>query len=242
MSKSVRFILVHGAWHGAWCWYKVLPRLRALGHRAEAIDLPGHGADRTPASRVGFEDYVARVGAALDARVDPAPAILVGHSMGGLVISAAAERWPERVSRLVYVCAVLPVSGDSLAGVKAGAAVTSLVRPSADGSALELQMGGIRDAFFHDCSDEDVALAEACLCPQPAAAVAASVALTEARFGRVPRSYIECLADRAIEIEAQRAMQRATPCSRVHRLDAGHSPFFSQPDLLARALHETAAD
>jgi pimeloyl-ACP methyl ester carboxylesterase len=236
MSDPSPLILVHGAWHGAWCWYKVLPRLRALGHWTLAVDLPGHGRDQTSPAEVGLESYVDCVSRALEA-APAGRATLVGHSMGGLVISGVAERHPERVERLVYLCAVLPVSGDTLMGLKTSEEVAGLLEPSADGTTLGMRPDGVREAFYQDCSDEDFALAEACLCPQPTRAATDPVTLTPDRFGRVPRAYVECVQDRAIEIETQRAMQAHTPCEQVCRLDAGHSPFFSQPDELARALH-----
>ncbi len=73
-----RFVLVHGAWHGAWCWNKVVPLLEAKGHSVDAIDLPGHGSDVTPIAEVTLERYAERVGRAL--RAEPEPAVLVGHS------------------------------------------------------------------------------------------------------------------------------------------------------------------
>ena len=82
------FVLVHGAWHGAWCWSRVVPLLEELGHSADAIDLPGHGDDPTPRASVGIGDYVRATGEAL--AKGPLPAVLVGHSMGGLLISSAA--------------------------------------------------------------------------------------------------------------------------------------------------------
>src|SRR5690242_8929821 len=96
-----RFVLVHGAWHGAWCWDKVVPLLEIKGHSAHAIDLPGHGRDLTPTAEVTLERYVERVCQALVA--EPEPAVLVGHSMSGMVITQAAERCPEHIQMLVYL-------------------------------------------------------------------------------------------------------------------------------------------
>ena len=107
------FILVHGAWHGGWCWRHIAPLLRARGHEVHAPDLPGHGDDPAPASAQTLDSY-----AAADRRpcLDSCSGevVLVGHSLGGLVISAVAEAQPERLRRLVYVTAFLPRDGDSL--------------------------------------------------------------------------------------------------------------------------------
>jgi pimeloyl-ACP methyl ester carboxylesterase len=96
-----RYVLVHGAWHGAWCGEKVVPLLEARGHTAEAIDLPGHGRDETPIGEVTLEAYTERLCQTLAAR--PEPAVLVGHSLGGIAITRAAERCPKRVQVLVYL-------------------------------------------------------------------------------------------------------------------------------------------
>jgi pimeloyl-ACP methyl ester carboxylesterase len=78
------FVLIHGGCHGAWCWYKIIPRLEQLGHRVIAPDLPSHGRDKTPVSTVTLQSYVDAVCAILDAQREPV--VLVGHSMGGGII------------------------------------------------------------------------------------------------------------------------------------------------------------
>ncbi len=85
------FLLVHGASHGAWCWDRLVPRLDALGHTARAIDLPSHGDDPTPPERVTMMDYVLTTLGAMEAET-----ILVGHSLGGLTVTLAAARAPEK--------------------------------------------------------------------------------------------------------------------------------------------------
>ncbi len=99
------FVLVHGSWHGAWCWNKLTPLLEREGHAVIAPDLPGHGEDWTPIPEISLQSYVDRVGEALDSA--PEPAILVGHSMAGTVISQLAEQRPDQVAGLVYLCAFL---------------------------------------------------------------------------------------------------------------------------------------
>ena len=107
-----RFVLVHGAFGGAWCWEPVMSPLEAAGHTAEAFDLPGGGNDGTPVADVTLDSCAARVGDVLARR--PEPAVLVGHSMGGIVITQAAANWPDRVASLVFVCAFMPADGQSL--------------------------------------------------------------------------------------------------------------------------------
>ena len=106
-----RIVLVHGAFGRAACWDRVAPGLRAAGHTVEAIDLPGQGDDPTPVEEATLDRYAERV---CEALAGGPPAVLVGHSMGGMVITQAAARCPSLVTRLVYVAAFLPWDGMSL--------------------------------------------------------------------------------------------------------------------------------
>jgi pimeloyl-ACP methyl ester carboxylesterase len=232
-----QFVLVHGAWHGAWCWEKVVPLLAARGHGVRAIDLPGHGDDPKPPGAVRWDDYMSRMGDVIAAA--PEPPILVGHSLGGAVITGTADRWPERIRALVYLCAILPDAPDFMSRFTVTSALTGGVRPAADGSVMELDPAVVRDAFYHDCSDADATRAAARLRPQPAGGFQMTFELAPARFGRVPRHYIECTEDRAIDIASQRRMHASMPCT-VHTLAASHSPFLSMPDRLAEVLERVA--
>ena len=231
------FVLVHGAWHGAWCWDKVVPLLERAGHRVVAIDLPGHGRDKTPLKDVTLAAYAARVVEALKAQ--PEPSALVGHSMGGAAISQAAERAPDRISTLVYLTAFLLRDGESLLQVASGDA-DALVLPNLvqapDGSSATVREDALREVFFGGCPDADVERARRLLVPQATAPFATPLHVTEANFGRVPRVYIECLRDRAISPAVQKQMYTATPCRRVISMDTDHSPFFSAPRELAEHL------
>lgn len=231
------YVLVHGAWHGGWCWDKAVPLLEKQGHKAMAPDLPGHGSDRSPISEVSLRAYADRVVKVLEAQSEPV--VLVGHSMGGIVISQAAEYRPERVKTLVYVCAFLLRDGESLLQIAQGD-TEALVLPNLvmtdDQSSATVRDEAIKEAFYGDCSDEDVARAKSLLVPQAAAPFATPVRTTAENFGRVPRIYIECLRDRAISPSVQKKMYTALPCQRVISMDTSHSSFFSAPEELAAHL------
>jgi pimeloyl-ACP methyl ester carboxylesterase len=159
------FLLIHGSGHGAWAWRDVIPRLRDLGHEARAIDLPGHGEDRTPLEAIRLETYRDAILSALGDRT-----VLVGHSMGGYPITAAAEAAPARIAALVYLCAYVPVAGVSLADMRRAGPRQPLapaIRRAEDGLSFTFDPAMARDLFYHDCPDEAVAFATARLCRQP---------------------------------------------------------------------------
>jgi pimeloyl-ACP methyl ester carboxylesterase len=219
----------------------VAPLLAAAGHRPVAIDLPGHGADQTPRAHQTLEAYVDALLRALDA--EPEPVLLVGHSMGGVVITQAAERRPERIRGLIYVAAYLPTDGQSLLDL-ARADTDGLVLPNVVLDRLSgehwVRPEAVREVFYGDCSAEDVAAAEAQLVRERYAPHATPVRITAERFGRVPRTFIEARRDRCVSLALQRRMEAASPCQRMLALDSAHSPWWSAPEALARLLCEEA--
>jgi len=233
-----RYVLVHGAWHGAWCWSAVTEALRAAGHAVEVPELPGRGADTRPHASLTLDDYVRCVGDAIAAR--PEPVVLVGHSMGGITITQAAEVMPERIARLVYVTAFLPRNGRSLLDYSATVADTALQRGiEADPAAGSLRLKSAevaRQAFYNCCDARAADAALARLVPEPMAPAATPVRTTAQRCGRVPRWYVECLEDHAITPPLQRLMLAEQPCERVLQLDADHSPFLSATAALTTIL------
>ena len=227
------YLLVHGSWHGAWCWEKLAPRLRERGHDVAAIDLPAHGRDRSSPWFVTLGGYAKRVREA--ARERPEKPILVGHSMGGMVITRAARETPQCFASLVYLCAFAPFPGDSVVRLATSDA-GSLIPANA-----VLCPGGIRypddktrTTFYGQCSDDDVARATARLRPDPVIPLLQRMPAGE--FPSLPRGYIECTEDRAVSIGLQRRMTERLSFDRIISLASDHSPFLSMPDELADAL------
>ena len=239
MSATSRptIMLVHGACHGAWCWDRVAPLLEASGYRVIAPDLPGRGTKGSPGWwRWSLQDHAdAIVGAARQA---DSPVIVLGHSMGGQVISAAAETAPELFSRLVYLTAFLPANGDSivsLAALDKNSDIADATRTSLIKGLIAINPDTAHPIFYGDCSADDFEWVKPRLVAEPARPSFSKLHLS-ARFESVPRSYIRCTQDRAISIQLQDLMVARQPCQRVASLDASHSPFLSMPDMLAAAL------
>jgi pimeloyl-ACP methyl ester carboxylesterase len=232
------FVLVHGAWHGGWCWADVAAALRASGHGVSVAELPGRGADTRPHSVITLEDYVRSVADLIALQAQPV--VLVGHSMGGITITQVAEAMPERIARLVYVTAFLPRNGTTLLDYSATVADTPLqegIEADPAAGSMRLKSTAVaRDAFYNCCEPRAAEAALARLVPEPMAAAATAVRTSPERFGRVPRWYVECLQDRAITPQLQRRMQAEQPCERVLRLDTDHSPFLSTTAALATLL------
>jgi pimeloyl-ACP methyl ester carboxylesterase len=228
-----QILLVHGSCHGAWCWDRVVPELAARGIAARAIDLPGHGADRTPPSQVTLDAYARAVAEA--AREMGGKVALLGHSAGGYAISAASQIAPEIVGKMIFLCAYLPVSGQSLSEMRKVWPEQPLVpwiRRSDDGASFAFDPQQVPGLFYHDCDPATVAWAQARLCLQPMAPQVTPLTLNPA-FQDIEKHYIICTEDRAIPPDYQRVMAAGLPADRVTTLNASHSPFLSMPEDLA---------
>ena len=231
------YVLVHGAWGGAWCWFKVIPLLQQRGHQVLAPDLPSHGIDKRPTSSASLEAYADRVVEVLDGCNEPV--VLVGHSMGGIVISRAAELRPAKVEKLVYLTAFLLRDGQTLmemAQTDAQGQVLPNVVFSAEQSRATVKEAALKPVFGADCSDADIALARTLMVPQAVAPFNTPLRTSADKWGRLPRFYIECVRDNVISIGLQRAMHAALPCQRVITMDTSHMPVFAAPEALADNL------
>lgn len=235
-SDPAPYVLVHGAWMGAWAWDDVAKDLRGRGHAVTVVELPAHGQDQTPVAGATLDAYTQAALSAIDAA--PTPVVLVGHSMGGVVISSAAEARPARVQRLVYVAAYLPKDGQSLlnlamtdAGSKAGPAI----KQNADGT-LGLPQASLGDIFCADCGAAALARLTSLYRDEPAAPFVTAVKLSAAAFGTVPRSYVFTAQDNAVSPALQQAMVAATPVSKSATVTTSHSPMLSQPAALVTAI------
>jgi len=240
IPKTVNtYVLIHGAWHGAWSYEKLIPILRHAGHKAIAVDLPGHGLDMTPVMQVTLDAYVTKVVQTID-RVS-GKVILVGHSMGGFVVSQVAQVRSDKISTLVYIAAFMPKNGETLMAL-AATDEKALVYPnltiSEDMAFSFFNRDSASSVFYNDCADQDISWATLRLNWQPGAPYTQPVKLTDAKFGSIRRIYIKTLRDRAITPAMQQRMIDAMPPERVIEMDTGHSPFLSQPDVLTNHLME----
>ncbi|MES2951700.1 MAG: alpha/beta fold hydrolase [Pseudomonadota bacterium] len=239
----MNIILLHGSWHGAWCWHKVVPHLQAAGHDVHVPDLPAHGRNwRVARGRTRLANMASHVCAILDALDEPA--LLVAHSRGGIVASTVAEMRPHALHGTVYLAAYMVRNKERVADYFRKD-LESLVRPNIRINKMTLTDSlaeeAYRPALYADCSDADVALARSLLTPEPSLPALTRLRLTEAGYGSVPRHYIELTQDRAVSITLQRSMVANSPCQTVSTLDVSHSAYFSRPQELATAIMGIAA-
>ncbi len=236
MTEKSTIILVHGAWSNACTWDDVVPLLQAAGHEVSAIDLPSHGKHTAMPHDVGLADYARRVSAELE---QVGPAVLVGHSMGGMAISAGAELVPDLVQHLVFIAAFLPQSGQSLVDLVKQQDVPGIhgaiqVHDPRGSTILDPDIAG--DILFQDATPDQRGKALTALDTQPNRAQTDKADLTQDRFGRIPRSYVICEQDRTVTPDLQRKMIASSPYTQAYSLDCGHVPQLTQPRELADIL------
>jgi len=234
----MNIILIHGSWHGAWCWHKVIPHLESAGHSVHAPDLPAHGRDwRFWRGRITLKQMAQSVCALMD--TFDGPVLLVAHSRYGIVISTVAEMRPQKLCGLVYLASYMLKNGERAADFFArdkDSLIAPHVRISKGTITDRLEEAAYRPGLYADCSEADVALARALLIAGPSLPAITRLKLSESRYGSVPRHYIELTQDKAVSPALQKQMIAASPCATVSKIEASHSAYFSRPDELARVI------
>jgi len=229
-------VLVHGAWHGAWCYARVVEGLGDRGVRSVAVDLPGHGDSGEPLG--DLHQAATAVRGAID-RVG-GPVVLVGHSFGGMVVTEAGAH--PNVRHLAYLCAFMPDEGESLAALVGSVADPGLkaelhTLPGEREGEVRINPEFARELFYADAPDEEVERAIARLCPESAPAIGQAPAAIA--WHDRPSTYAICTDDRAILRPLQ--LQMARHATETAEWPTSHSPFLSRPDLVVDVLAELAA-
>lgn len=278
MQTKTAFVLVHGGWHSHRAWDKIVSMLEAAGFVALTLDLPGAGANATPPASLARRPFDPAAFAVepspvahltQDERTDAVVAlvekaaelsdgkiILVGHSAGGMTISAVAERIPHRLRAVVYLAGFLMPNGMTLLDMLPHESMAAALSPGLfigdpmaigatrihAGSTDEAYRALMKASFYGDASDDDFArAAEHLHCDEPNLGALAPSSITAERFGTVPRHYIRCAYDQAVPLPGQDHMIAAVDRSIggrtiTHTLDSSHSPFVSQPAALMQIL------
>ena len=229
------FVLVHGAYHGGWCWTKVRARLRVQGHDVRTPTLTGLG------DRLHLENYDIR----LDTHItdianlleweDLEGVILVGHSYGGVVITGVAERAHERIARLVYVDGMVPRDGQSAIDCQ-GLATRALFEEYMRKGPKKFGERVPAPALFGVADAVDTAWMNERLTPHPRRTLVDKIALPLNRAAELPSAYILCSRESPISLAKHFATIAKDRVWESMTIDAGHDAMVSDPDILSAAL------
>ncbi len=237
--SNKHFLLIHGAWEGAWSWKETTAHLKSNGHTVKSIDLPGHGDDKTPTSEINMALYANRVKEELIKT--KGQVILVGHSFAGFVISQVAEEMPEKIEKLVYVASAMPYEGKTAVEIfekdEESEFLENLIF-SDDKSTATMTRETIKDIVFTGATNQQIDALLPNLVMQATAPFFEKVLTTEENFGKVPKAYIETTLDRVISLKAQRHGQKMLGIEESVTLEYGHVPLETAPKQLADALHK----
>jgi pimeloyl-ACP methyl ester carboxylesterase len=237
------FVLVHGAWHGGWCWRRVVDALQAQGHRPHAVTLTGLGERaHLMSSLITLETHIADVMKLIEAE-ELQEVVLAVHSYAGMLGTAVADRMPQRLRHLVYVDAVVPKPGESWSSTHASA--TREARLAAAQASPDYSFAAPDPAVF-GLEAQDHAWVQRRQTPHPGHTYQAALQFDPARVAAVPRTFIDCVKPRLGTIDSIRPRVRDPNFwagawmggggARVLELPTGHDPMVSAPEELTRLL------
>jgi pimeloyl-ACP methyl ester carboxylesterase len=240
----MRFVLVHGGYHGAWCWDRLAPELEKLGHSSLAIDLPGCNERlNEPASLSSWRG-------ALRELIEEGD-VLVGHSMGGFAISLGADEVPEKVARIVYLSAAVPIEGQAMGAATAETVANDwpatvdmpyeefveVVEMPNQGPCVRLtKQIAVNKLFYHDCTAEDQDWAWERLTPLPLGPSQETFHLPRFWAAPIPRDFIVTTDDRSHPVAIDNMFMQRLGLSTGFSIRSSHSPFLSRPAETAKVL------
>lgn len=239
IAKKQTYVLVHGAWQAPYVWDAVKTDLTNKGNKVIVVELPGHGSDNTATYTLSMDVYRDKVIQAISAVKEKV--ILAGHSMGGMVISAVAEKVPSKISKLVYIGAFLPANGQALTDLAYSdpdSKLGPLLIPSADKLTLDIKADSLSYLFINDGTEAVKQQVINNYRAEPAVPFTSKVTLTTQNFGAVSKVYIKTLQDVVISTGLQDRMIAAAGIKSVYSVNTSHSPFLAQPKAVAKLLLE----
>src|SRR6478735_1446156 len=208
--QSKTFVLIHGAWQAPFVWDSVKAQLEAAGNKVVVVELPAHGNDTTSSANVTMDIYRDKVVDAIN-KID-GKIILVGHSMGGVVITETAEKIPNKIDKLIYIGAFLPANGQSLldlANTDAQSLLGPALIPADGGLTLDINTDSITTIFCQDRTAAQKQLVLDNFKVEPAIPFGNAVTVTAANFSSVNKYYIHTMLDNAVGIDLQNRMAAA---------------------------------
>jgi pimeloyl-ACP methyl ester carboxylesterase len=240
---SETFVLVHGAWHGGWCWRAVMSALEREGSRAFAPDLPGHCGNPRDHAEVTLATYVEYVARYIEER-DLRDVVLVGHSLGGLTVSGVAELVPNRLRRVIFASAMVMIDGER------PAAELERIAPGRPGSrgdktgpySVMVRPEDFPRYYIQDASADLASFVSAALVPQPTRVITEPIPYRGFAALNLPAGFIVCEDDLALGNPSiwHPGFSGRLRDPVIRSLKCGHELMFTQPMETARALLEIA--
>jgi pimeloyl-ACP methyl ester carboxylesterase len=231
------FVLIHGAWHGGWCWDGVIEKLILAGHTAEAPTMPGHGPD-DDRSQIEFGDYVDKITDVLKRQTEPV--VLVGHSSAGFLLQAAAPKAPDKIVQLVFLNTFILPNGKSqfdLVPPEAAEGMTAAARASSD-NCVPVMEDFVRNMLM---AGEPVEVQDALisrLVPQPISIFTTPVDTQAFANLTIPKSVVFCKQDASLPPGAFMGMAQQLRDYRLIEVDGGHETLFTNPGVVAKGILE----
>ncbi len=240
-AEKPPIVLIHGAFENAQVWGHVTAKLQKDGYQVTTVDLPGRPGNPMTPDKVSLDLYRDTVVQALGST--KRPAVVVGHSFGGIVISAAAEQAFTKIKTLVYP-GRLPAAGRrplvSLAQRDPDAKIGPHLRIQQDKGVASIEYSARADLFANGGPDGLRKAIPDLILDEPLAPLATPVKVTSANFGKVDKVYVHTTLDQVISPAFQAKMVAATPVRAEYTLQTGHTPFLTDPDGLADAIERAA--
>jgi len=236
-TVSKTFVLVHGSFQAPYVWQYVQSELQQAGQKVVVVELPGHGQDQTPPATLTLNSYRDKVIAAINGV--QGQVVLVGHSLGGAIITAVSDSVPNRIEKLVYLAGFVPANGQSvidLNGMDPNSQLTPALMPSADFTTASVANDKLMPIFCQDGNATVTQLLIANNRPEPAAPLYSKIVLKNPARAAVPKYYIHTMQDRAITIALQNQMVTAAGITNIYSINSSHTPQLSMPDQVTAIL------
>ena len=234
-ASGQTFVLVHGAWHGGWCWRRVADRLRAAGHQVFTPTQTGLGERKHLLSKdITLDTFTTDIANVIEAE-ELGKVVLVGHSFGGNAISGVADRMPDRIRHLVYLDSLM-IEGGKSPFDNLPADVVAARRKAADESSGGLSLPNPPPSAFGVSDAADTEWVKRRLTPHPLSTYTSKLNVKGAVGNNLPRTYIHCTNPSYAALQASRDWVKAQPGWRWAEISTGHDAMVTAPDELARML------
>jgi len=233
------FVLLHGAWHGGWCWDGVIDEIVKAGHTAEAPTMPGHNPD-DDRTNIQFDDYIDKINRVLEEQ--PAPVTLVGHSSAGYMIQAAAPKVPDKLAQLIFLNAFILPDGKcqfDLVPPEAAEGMTTAAKASPDNCVPVIE-DFVRGMLMAGESEAQQDALIKRLVPQPFALFTARVDTGDFDKLNVPKSVVFCRDDVSLPPGGYLGMAQGLGEFDLIEVEGGHETLFTHPTVVAKGLLQAA--